>query len=279
MQRSNRLEENVMRNLEKMREQREITEFIRERRREDTEKQLKEMKELCKVCVGERPGVLDPGKQTPRELGIGNIKERCAALEEHLDTNAATLRKHREELDAVHAARRKKRALLGFEPDAPAAGEEPRAGTGAPPAAGPATAWGDTTRPPSGRSVRTRTPGAGSPRSNLGRRSSSGTPALSARQRPGSAGFGATCRLATPREGTPASGLWSWAGARPPSAGSLRARCSALEHTLKSNQKKLESNKLELSVVVKLREEGRQRILESLQEPFSLFPDEEAVPE
>jgi len=250
-----------------MREQREMTDFIRRQRQADTEKQLQDLKSLCKVGLDDQSGTgIDWGKVPTRNLGVGSMRDRCAALQEHLENNAAILRNHRLTLDEVHALRRERRAHAGLSPEEPAASEEAVAATleAAPPPA-PGTAWAApelaADEPPS----RARSSGAAAGARN-------------ARTRPGSAGLGATVRPVTPREGQPSSGVWSWAGSRPPSAGSLRARCGALEQNVKRNSRALESNRLELSVIIKLREEGRRKLLESLQDALPPQSDETALP-
>mmetsp|Transcript_46752 Transcript_46752/g.108090 ORF Transcript_46752/g.108090 Transcript_46752/m.108090 type:complete len:83 (-) Transcript_46752:129-377(-) len=68
---------------------------------------------------------------------------------------------------------------------------------------------------------------------------------------------------------TPRKGGWLSTTSRPLSANSLRARCTSLEENARKNHQALQTHRLEIGSLAKLREEGRRRLIESLHENLS----------
>merc|ERR1719282_1943778 len=94
-----------------MREHRVATDDIRQKKKEEAEKQINELKQSCK-SDHRTPSMLTTGETVP-ELSRGSMRDRCAAMEAHLNQNEATMKGHRIFLDGVHAARRAQAAVCG----------------------------------------------------------------------------------------------------------------------------------------------------------------------
>eukprot|EP00404_Azadinium_spinosum_P008214 CAMPEP_0180541908 /NCGR_PEP_ID=MMETSP1036_2-20121128/68185_1 /TAXON_ID=632150 /ORGANISM="Azadinium spinosum, Strain 3D9" /LENGTH=291 /DNA_ID=CAMNT_0022556771 /DNA_START=71 /DNA_END=947 /DNA_ORIENTATION=+ len=247
-QRFSCIEENMYRNLEQIKEHRLATEQIKQKRKEDAERAIEEIKKMSSGDVSSGRGGLNLSadeESIPLELGHGNMKDRCSALEENAQDNHATLKDHREFLDEVLAMRGEENAAA-----AAAKGQSPRSGEQPIDRARMIEENARWMGPAMQAAARSKAL-AGQQQDAL---------STSRTQRPTSAPGAAQLRRALGL-GMPSRSV---ASSRPRSAGSMKARCQALEDNLRRNKVTMEENRQGIALVVKLRQEKAEKMAAEL---------------
>lgn len=279
------IEENMFRNLQMMREHRVATDDVRQRRKEQAEKTINELKQSCK-SDHRTPSMLTTGEAVP-ELCRGSMKDRCAAMEAHLNQNEATMKGHRVILDGVHAARRAAQAAACGEESVETSSNCVHAIRDNSAWMGPALQAAATAKArhdsgnssdnngicvnkdtdcsdiAEGKSVaQIVAPPTAAQKVSL--RPASAPVCPTQPKRPVSAV--STCLPQRPssslggRMTKPQSGLTSWGGSRPVSAGSMKARCRALEENVRKNKEMMKANRESLDLVIKFRKEQAEKM-------------------
>jgi len=240
MERFGRIEANLLSNMEILQQHRQHTESIREERREQERQAALRAEQSSKQMKQSVIKVEDP---VPGQIGVGNMKSRCAVLEEHLTANETLMKKHRSILDEAHEVKRQQAAAVGEVYD------------------------------PTNASARTVNSFAVKENSQWMGPALQGAAYSMARadeaqeemhRADKSVGDAAAKKTVTPASGRarrPLSALSTGSRAsRPCSAGSMRARCKALEENVLANRETLASNRETINEVVKIKREIESRV-------------------
>lgn len=276
-ERTARIENNLLHNLDMMREHRLHTEEIKQRREEKAQRIAQELKAMSATANASAGGPSRPllsEARPPGDLGRGNMWARCTAMTEHLDANHHSLMGHRTFLDEVHALRRDQAAMVGeeYDPDftsAPVARRSrPSSDVPGTPVGAVATANTAVAASPSPSRASPEDLDTDVPILNMDTRPTSAgvaTGRTTARSRPNTSlgmALGASHTRPQSQDSTrPGTALRPWSGSsRPPSAGSLKARFQSIEESLQKNKAQLQSNREGIQMVVKLRKEREEKM-------------------
>lgn len=251
-----------MRNLEQMNMHRQASALIKQKRKEEQEANMKKMKEEIQQALNidfNEPLPTKESDSSPAPSKKNGAYQRLAKLEDNLNQNYTVLTEHRAFLNSVHAMRGQRPPSTPLEQSHSRAVEEGARWMG------PAMQAAAYHKARASTDSRPTSAPAGAPRPGPARRAASNS-AISRRT--------ATPEPTEEVDAVPKSGLYSWKNSRPPSAGSLHARMKAMEDALKHNQDRLQTNRTDLDLVKKARQEraeaATQDVLQSIKKALDI---------
>lgn len=265
------LEENMMQNLESMREMRKSTDRIKQLRKEKAEKALEDMNQGSGIDFG---SMLKQDRGPPRKIGEGSMKDRCETLEDNLAEGKATLEDHRAFLDGAHAVKREQAERRGEVYD-PTGGRTSQAVTETDLRCRQVQENARWMGPALQAAAHSKAVAASAERAGskeLEAATLRGSWVLPAAPNSARSTAGRTTPLQQNAASRPASAgsyarFDSRCSNRPGSAGaSMKARFRALEDAAKRNRDQIDTNKKDIAHVVKVRQEKAQKLVNDLLE-------------